>query len=155
MRTDLPYLNDATSALPDPDLAPEFYADTVTKRGLAWVVDLVLIGILVAVALPFTLFSGLFFLPLLWGGISFLYRWGALSAWSATPGMRLMAIEFRDRDGARLDQMTSFLHVGGYFVSMALFPMQLVSIALMMVSGRRQGLTDHVLGTAAINRAAA
>jgi hypothetical protein len=37
---------------------------------------------------------------------------------------------------------------------MAAFPLQFVSIGLMLMTERKQGLTDHVLGTAAVNRAA-
>ena len=154
MQTVTDYLTDRTSGLPDPDTRPEFYADTVAKRGLAWGVDLLLIAGLVLLTVPLTLFVSLFFLPVVWLAVSFVYRWWGLATFSATPGMRLFAIELRDRAGERLDAVTGFLHVGGYFVSMAVFPMQLVSIALMFLSSRKQGLTDHVLGTAAINRAA-
>ena len=143
-----------TTGLPDPDTRPEFYADTVAKRALAWVVDLMLIALLVVLTIPLSLGIGLFVLPFVWMTVSFLYRWGTLARKSATPGMRLFAVEFRRGDGERLDGGTALLHVTGYFVSMAIFPMQLVSIALMLATGRKQGLTDHVLGTAAINRAA-
>ena len=37
---------------------------------------------------------------------------------------------------------------------MAIFPLQLVSIVLMLISDRKQGLTDHLLGTVALNRSA-
>ena len=48
-----------TSPLPDPVDQPEFYQTIPTKRLLAWVVDVVLIGILTAIVIPFTLFIGL------------------------------------------------------------------------------------------------
>ena len=66
--------------------------------------------------------------------------------------MRLTAIEFRDRSGAHLDSATAFLHTLGYAVSVAMFPLQLLSIGLMLTTARKQGLTDHVLGTVALNR---
>jgi len=141
--------------LPAPDTHPEFYADTVTKRAVAWVIDVILISLLTAVAVVLTAFIGAFFLPLLYAVASFLYRWWSLASGSATPGMRLASIELRTREGLRFDGATAFLHTAGYFVSVAVFPLQLVSIVLMLMSARRQGLTDHVLGTAAINRAAA
>ena len=140
--------------LPDPDLSPELYADVPLKRLFAWVVDFVVIVLLVVLILPFTLFLGLFVLPLLFLGVGFAYRWATIAAASATWGMRLAAIEFRDATGARLDPGTAFLHVLGYTVSVSVFPLQLVSIVLMLVTDRRQGLTDHVLGTAALNRRA-
>ncbi|MEL7459845.1 MAG: RDD family protein [Pseudomonadota bacterium] len=141
-------------ALPEPQTHPEFYADTVSKRFFAWVIDVLLISVVTMVIVPFTAFTALFFLPLLYAAISFLYRWWSLAARSATPGMRLTSIELRTADGSRLDTVTAFLHTAGYFVSIAIVPLQLVSIVLMLMSGRRQGLTDHVLSTAAINRTA-
>lgn len=140
--------------LPSPETHPEIYDDTVSKRFFAWVIDVILITIVTAVALPFTAFIGLFFLPLLYAALSFLYRWWSLASRSATPGMRMTSIELRTRDGHRLDTASAFLHTAGYFISVAAFPLQLVSIVLMLMSGRKQGLTDHVLGTAAINRTA-
>jgi len=123
-------------------------------RAIAWVLDVIAISIVTAIVVPFTAFTALFFLPLLYAVISFFYRWWSLAAASATPGMRLASVEFRTREGHRFDGTTAFLHTLGYFVSFAVFPLQLVSIALMLMSARKQGLTDHVLGTAAINRAA-
>lgn len=138
--------------LPDPYTEAELYDAIPTKRLIAWVVDVVLIGIITAVVLPFTFFTGLFFLPLLFGVISFIYRWSALARHSATPGMRFVAIELRGSHGGRLDGTEAFLHTLGYVVSVVTFPLQLISIALMLATPRRQGLTDHVLGTAAINQ---
>ena len=138
--------------LPDPDTDPALYEDVPTKRLFAWVVDVIIIALLTAIVVPFTLFTAFFFLPVLYAVISFLYRWVSLSRRSATPGMRLMSIELRDRMGERFDAGQALLHTIGYFVSVAVFPLQLVSIALMLISARRQGLTDHVLGTAALNR---
>ncbi|MFA5539808.1 MAG: RDD family protein, partial [Gemmobacter sp.] len=34
------------------------------------------------------------------------------------------------------------------------FPVQILSVGLMLTGARAQGLTDHLLGTAAINRPA-
>lgn len=141
-------------ALPDPDTAPEFYADVPLKRFIAWVVDAFLIALLTAIAVPLTAFTGLFFLPVLYMIVGFGYRWLTIASRSATPGMRLAAIEFRTASGNRFDGFTAGLHTLGYVVSVSVFPLQIVSIVLMLTSARRQGLTDHLLGTAAINRAA-
>jgi len=65
-----------------------------------------------------------------------------------------MAVELRTAQGTRLDLSAAFLHTLGYAVSMAVFPLQLVSIVLMLTSARGQGLIDLGLGCAAINRAA-
>jgi uncharacterized RDD family membrane protein YckC len=146
--------HDPAWGLPDPVTQAEFYADVPTKRLLAWIVDTVLIVALTALVVLFTAFTALFFLPLAFLAVGFLYRWVTIANRSATPGMRLLAIELRAGDGGRLDPMLAGLHTLGYSLSMAIFPLQLVSIALMLMTDRKQGLTDHVLGTAAVNRAA-
>ncbi len=141
--------------LPSPDEHAEFYADTATKRGLAWCIDVLLIGIVSLILLPFTFFTAIFYFPLLFMTVGFLYRAVTLARASATPGMRILAVEIRGSDGAPLDPMTAFLHTAGYAASVVVFPLQLISVALMLTTPRGQGLTDHVLGTAAVNRAAA
>jgi len=105
-----------------------------------------------AIVVPFTLFLGLLFLPFLYATLSFFYRWISLSRSSATPGMQLMAIHFRDTRGAGLDSGTALFHTLGYFVSVAVFPLQLISILMILMSERHQSLTDMVLGTTALNR---
>ena len=138
--------------LPDPDLRPDFYAGVPAKRFFAWLADIVLIVLACVLILPFTAFVGLFFFPFLMLVIGFLYRWATISGGSATWGMRLMALELREADGARLSSGTALLHTLGYSVSIAFPVLQLISVAWMLISPRRQGLTDHILGTAALNR---
>ena len=140
--------------LPSPDREPAFYDGVPTKRALAWVVDVAVTFALCLLILPFTAFTGLFFWPALWLAAGFLYRWATIAGGSATWGMRLMAITLRTRDGGRLGPATAFLHTLGYTVSLAAFPLQVVSVGLMAALGRGQGLTDMILGTAAINRPA-
>jgi uncharacterized RDD family membrane protein YckC len=142
------------TTLPDPDHQAEFYADVPIKRALAWVVDAILIAIVTMVVVPFTLFLSLFFLPALYLTISFLYRTISLARHSATPGMRLMAIEFRDRTGAKFDLGTAFLHTLGYTLTISTLLPQLLSMGLMLTTARGQGLSDLVLGTVAINKPA-
>jgi uncharacterized RDD family membrane protein YckC len=144
-----------THALPDPVTQAEFYADIPTKRFLAWIVDAAVILVICLVALPFTAFLGLFFFPVLWVVLGFLYRWTTISGRSATWGMRLVAIEFRDLHGARLDSTTAFAHTLVYTAAVSTFFLQVLSVVLILMTPRRQSLSDHLLGTVAINRAAA
>ncbi|MBL4917902.1 RDD family protein [Szabonella alba] len=138
--------------LPDPDHQPEFYAGVAAKRGMAWLVDTLLAALLTALIVPFTAFTGLFFLPLLYAVVSFFYRWLSIARGSATPGMRLTGIEFRRADGTTFDGMTALLHTAGYVISFSMVLPQILSVALMLFSARGQGLTDHVLGSVALNR---
>ncbi|QCO56758.1 RDD family protein (plasmid) [Pseudorhodobacter turbinis] len=142
------------NALPDPEYQAEFYEGVALKRGLAWVVDTILTAIITALIVPFTAFTALFFLPLLYLTVNFAYRWMTLSGKSATFGMRLAAIEFRRADGQPFDSGTAALHTLGYAISMAFVLPQVLSIFMMIFGPRGQGLTDTVLGTVAVNRVA-
>jgi uncharacterized RDD family membrane protein YckC len=146
------YANDTYSNLPDPMVQPEFYDSVTIKRGLAWLIDAVLIAALLVPVVVMTAFVGLFFLPLLFFVTGFIYRVATITGRSATWGMRLMSIEFRDQRGEHFDFSQAFMHTLGYTVSMAIFPLQLISIAMMFLTERGQGLTDMLLGTVAINR---
>ena len=140
--------------LADPVTQPQFYRDVAGKRLLAWVVDTILVFLICLLILPFTAFVAAFFFLGLMAVVGFVYRLISLTGGSATLGMRLFAIEFRRADGTRFDLGTAFLHTVGYTVSWAVAPLQLISIVLMATSARGQGLTDMMLGTAALNRRA-
>ena len=149
-------MTDATlmDNLPDPDRHADFYAGVTTKRGLAWLADILLIFVVTMVIVPLTAFTALFFYPLLFMAVGFVYRWWTLSHGSATWGMRLFGIEFLNRHGQRLDGGEALLHVVGYMLSIGTLLVQLLSIGLMLTTKRGQGLTDLVLGTVAVNRVA-
>ena len=138
--------------LPDPETQAHFYENVPAKRLLAWIADAVLIFLVCLAVLPFTAFTGVFFFPFLMLVVGFAYRVVTLAAGSATWGMRLFAIEFRTAQGERFDLGTAFLHTLGYSVSIAIPILQVISIVLMLTTARGQGLTDHVLGTVALNR---
>jgi len=138
-------------AQPDPDRHAAFYSGVPAKRALAWVIDTIFVTLIVALIALVTALTALFILPLVWLAVGFLYRWVTLLGRSATWGMRLMSIELLDRYGQRFDAATAFLHTLGYSLSMAFVLPQILSVALMLVSRRGQGLTDMVLGSVAIN----
>ncbi|MGB3553723.1 MAG: RDD family protein [Jannaschia sp.] len=141
-----------TDSLPDPVDQPEFYSGILAKRSFAWLVDVALITVLTMIAGIVTFTVGFFLWPLFFLAIGFCYRVATLNSGSATWGMRLMGIELRDIGGERFDGSTTFLHVLGYYASWFFIVPGLASIAAMTMTGRRQGLTDLLLGTAAINR---
>lgn len=138
-------------SLPDPMTDPSPYQGVALKRGLAWLVDMALILAVSALTIPFTVFLSLFVFPGVVLLVGFLYRLLTVASGSATWGMRLFGIEFRNLDGNRLDGQEALLHVLGYTVSLALSPLQLISVILMIVSPRGQGLTDLALNTTAVN----
>ncbi|MCK0166465.1 RDD family protein [Jannaschia sp. S6380] len=140
------------AGLPDPDRDARFYDGVVAKRGLAWLVDLAIITGLTILAGIATLTVGFFLWPLFFVAIGALYRVTTLANGSSTWGMRLLGIELRGHDGERFDIGQSILHVAGYYASMTFVLPVLVSIGAMLTTRRRQGLTDLVMGSAAINR---
>jgi uncharacterized RDD family membrane protein YckC len=141
------------SHLPDPERQAAFYDGVTVKRGLAWLVDVILIGSLTAIISVVTI-VGLFMIPFIYMVVGFLYRWMTLAGGSATLGMRLMSIEFRNAYGERLDGGQALLHTLGYVVTVSTGILQLISVVLMFVTERGQGLTDMVLGTVALNKRA-
>lgn len=118
-------------------------------------VGVVCFVLFVITAVPVVLaFLGIFLLPVMMTVFGFFYRWVTLSGGSATWGMRMMAIEIRAADGARLTSRTALWHTIGYTICISTGMLQLVSIICMLVTDRKQGLPDMVLDTAAINRPA-
>ena len=140
-----------TTALPDPDRDPEFYADVPTKRLLAWVIDGILIAILTVILVPLTGFTAVFFLPVFWLIVGFAYRVITIARRSATPGMRMMAIELRSAEGGPLGFGLGLVHTALYTVATTMVLVQIGSIILMLARPRGQGLHDLVLGTAMVN----
>lgn len=141
--------------LPDPINNREFYSDVPTKRLLAFIVDSILIGLITVVLIPLTAFTALFFLGALVFVVALIYRSVSLANRSATPGMRLMGIEFRTHLGEGLTGGLAFVHTLLFLMSLAFVFPQVISVILMLTGQRRQGLSDHFLGTAVINRSAA
>ena len=141
-----------TTHLPDPDLQPGFYDGVTLKRVLAWVIDTLVIGTLTVLFGFATFFVGFFFFPVVFLVLSILYRITTIAAQSATPGMRMVGIEFRNGDGNLFTPGEAALHTIFYLVSLTFFLPQVVSWGMMLMTARRQGLHDVLLGTAAINR---
>ena len=138
--------------LPDPIAQSAFYDGVPTKRFLAWVVDIIIIALMSAVVATLPFFIGWFFYPLIFIGLSFIYRVVTIANRSATWGMRLFNIELRNREGQPLESSEAFLHSAAYMVASGFFLPQLISVVLMLISERKQGLHDFLCGTAAINK---
>lgn len=145
---------DTEWGLPDPRTQAEFYADVPTKRFMAFLIDTVIVALITIVMIPLTAFTALFFIGFIWLAVSLIYRTVTLASRSATPGMRLMSIEFRDSRGERMSLGLALVHTVFFMMSMSFVVPQVISIILMLTSSRGQSLSDMVLGTAAINRAA-
>jgi uncharacterized RDD family membrane protein YckC len=140
------------TGLPDPFEAPEFYDGVLPKRALAWIVDVVIVHGATFVLGILTLTLAWWLWPIVAFVLGATYRVATLAGGSATWGMRLMGIELRDHRGNRFDLPTAALHTVGYYATLSFALPVVATAAAMMVTDRRQGLTDLVMGTAAINR---
>lgn len=140
--------------LPDPHLDAQFYEGIVVKRLLAWVLDVLVISALVLAALVASFGLLAFVFPALVVGMTLAYRSLCIVKWSATLGMRALAIELRNHRGERLDPFEAVAHTFIYVFAFMTVVGAMANAALMLVTDRHQGLSDLILGTAAINRPA-
>ncbi len=149
---EMTYSEKSTGRLPDPVQDAEFYDGVPLKRALAWVVDAVLIVILSVIGGFMTLGIAFLFAGFLFMSTSFIYRVGFIAAKSATPGMMLMGIEFRNLDGQRFEFKEALIHTGIYTLVMMTFFGHLISIISMATTERGRAIQDFVLGSTAINK---
>ena len=139
------------SGLPDPRLDTQFYRGVALKRLLAWAIDaFIILSISFGVVmLTFGIAAFFwFFVTLL---ISFSYRSIMISRSSATLGMRALGIELRNSNGDKLDGSQAIWHVVLYLFMLSFFVFGLISMVMMVMTARGQGLHDVFLGTTAIN----
>jgi uncharacterized RDD family membrane protein YckC len=141
-----------STALPDPDYDHAFYDGVPAKRLFAWVVDVLIVTVITFILGLLTLSVLWWIWPLTFIAVSFLYRAGSIAAWSATPGMRLMNIELRNSMGARFSGGEAVLHTLAFMVATGFVILQIISIVMMVLGSRHQGLHYILIGSAAINR---
>jgi uncharacterized RDD family membrane protein YckC len=147
--------------IPDPLEDSQFYQGVVTRRLVAFCIDLLVVLLLWCIVLVVGLLVTVLTLGLatplalaVFGAADFLYRWAMLAARSATLGMLATGIEVRDADGTRLNPIVAFLHVSGFYLSVFVTPLLVIGWFLMASTPHRRMLHDLVLGTVVINRPA-
>jgi len=148
------YSRNTPSGLPDPDLDSRFYDGVPTSRLIAWVIDGVVTFVLTLLLALVSFGLGFFIFPFMWLVLGFFYRSASIAAMSATPGMRLVGIEFRDRDGRRFTAGLALAHTAIFTFASGVMLLQLVSIMMIVGTRYQQSLQDMILGSTAINRPA-
>lgn len=144
-------------APPDPLSRPDLYDGLLWRRVVAYLVDVVVIGLISVVAAVVFFLVGILSLGLLTPlGIVLLavlpvaYHTYFLGRQAATPGMRIFDVEFRCWTGQRLDYFQAFLVTVMFYVTVALTAW-LVLIAAPF-NQRRRTLHDFLGGTIAVRR---
>lgn len=144
--------------LPDPSTAPELFEGLLTRRVTAYVIDLVLIGVL-------TLFLGM--IGVILGFLTFGLAWMSLvlvvpaavviyyavtlgSPKRATVGMQMMDIVLTPTRGQPLDGWMAIFHALLFWVTFWIsWP---VAILFALFTPRRQMIHDLIMGTLMVRR---
>ena len=139
--------------LPDPIEHVAYYYDVNRKRLIAWFIDAVAITFITFLISLLTLGIGFFFFAGLWLIVAFFYRFLGLAIYSSTMGMRMTGIEFLKQHGQPFNGLYALLHTAGTMIAYAT-SLHIVSVILMLITSRKQGLVDLILATVVVNRAA-
>ena len=144
----------------DPYSEPELFRGVLTRRSIAFLIDLFVISVPVALLVLFlavftvvTLGLGavLFFLvsPLTIVWALFYYGYTLGGPHSATIGMRLMDLEVRTWHGAPCYFLLGAMHAVVFYISVSVLSPFVLLLGLF--NSRRRLLHDFVLGTVVIN----
>jgi uncharacterized RDD family membrane protein YckC len=144
----------------DPERNPELFEGVVLRRMCAFVIDMIIIAIPVAILALFILLFGLVTFGL--GLLLFWLLYPATVVWallyygftlgspaSATIGMRVMGIQLRTWYGAPCYFVLGAVHAIAYWVSVSF--LTLLVLIVCFFDRRRRLLHDFVLGTVMIN----
>jgi uncharacterized RDD family membrane protein YckC len=144
----------------DPDLEPELFRGVLTRRVVAFLIDLVVLSVPVILGYAFIAVFGLLTLGLGW--VLFWLAWPASVIWaivyygaslggphSATIGMRVMDLELRTWYGAPGYFVLGAMHAVLFWVSVSFLSPLVVLVGLF--NSRRRLLHDFVLGTVVVN----
>ena len=144
----------------DPFVTPELYSGVLTKRCLAFLIDVIIISLPVVLATIFIAVFGVVTLGLGWGLFWLVSPASAIWAvayygmslggpHSATVGMRLFGVQMRTLSGEPGYFVLGAAHAILFWVSMSLLTPFVMLVALF--NGRRRLLHDLVLGTVVVN----
>jgi uncharacterized RDD family membrane protein YckC len=144
----------------DPWLQPELFRGVLTRRVIAFLIDLIVLSIPIVLAILFIAVFGLITLGLGWvlfwlvspaSIIWALVYYGASlgGPHSATLGMRVMDLELRTWYGAPGYFLLGAMHAVLFWISVSVLSPLVLLVGLF--NGRRRLLHDVVLGTVVIN----
>ena len=144
--------------LPDPATAPELFDGLLTRRATAYIIDLMIMGILVFAITLIGAILGFLTFGLAWVSLIFavpaaivLYYAVTLgSARRATVGMQMMDIVLTPTRGQPLDGWMAALHALVFWITIWIcWP---VTILFALFTPRRQMIHDFIMGTLMVRR---
>jgi uncharacterized RDD family membrane protein YckC len=147
----------------DPVANPELFEGVLTRRLIAFLIDLVILTVPVLLASIFIFVFGLVTLGVGWG--LYFLMWPATVIWavfyygmtfgapqSATLGMRVMDLEMRTWYGAPAYFVLGAVHAVAYWVTVSVLTPLVLLVGLF--NERRRLLHDILVGTVVINNPA-
>jgi uncharacterized RDD family membrane protein YckC len=147
----------------DPVANPELFEGVLTRRLIAFLIDLVILAVPVVLASIFIFVFGLVTLGVGWG--LYFLMWPATVIWaifyygmtfgapqSATLGMRVMDLEMRTWYGAPAYFVLGAVHAVAYWVTVSVLTPLVLLVGLF--NERRRLLHDILVGTVVINNPA-
>lgn len=146
------------AALPDPETAPELFEGVLLRRMTAFVIDMVIIGMMVTVLTVVGGIAGFLTFGLAWLALIVivplsivLYYAATLgSVQRATVGMQVMDIVLTPTRGRPLDGVMAVLHALVFWVTVWIsWPF---SLLFALFTPRRQMLHDLVVGTLMVRK---
>jgi uncharacterized RDD family membrane protein YckC len=144
----------------DPYLQPELFRGVLTRRVIAFIIDLIILSVPIILAVLFIAVFGVVTLGLGWALFllvtpasviwALLYYGVTLGGpYSATIGMRVMDLEMRTWYGAPCYFLLGAMHAVLFWISVSVLSPFVLLLGLF--NGRRRLLHDVVLGTVIIN----
>ncbi|SEQ63036.1 Uncharacterized membrane protein YckC, RDD family [Devosia sp. YR412] len=149
---------DARPALPDPQTAPELFEGVLTRRVFAFIIDLIVMGMLILAFSLVGLIAGFLTFGLAWLALMFvvpativLYYGATLgSSRRATLGMQMMDIVLTPTRNQPLDGWMAIIHAGVFWLTTWIsWP---ISLLFALFTPRRQMIHDLVVGTLMVRR---
>ena len=147
----------------DPVVSPELFEGVLARRMIAFIIDLIVIGLPLLLAALFIFLFGIVTLGLGW--LLFYLLSPASVVWalvyygltlggraSATLGMRVMDIEMRTWYGAPVYFLLGAVHAVVYWVTVSVLTPFVLLVGLF--NGRKRLLHDMLVGTVLINNPA-
>lgn len=156
---DATWRNDTDSAY-DPDVRPDLFRGVLTRRVIAFLIDLVILAIPLILAVIFIAVFGLVTFGLGWALFWLLspasviwalvyYGFTLGGPHSATIGMRTLGLQMRTWFGEPAYFLLGATHAVVFWVSVSVLTPLILLVGLF--NGRRRLLHDFVLGTVVIN----
>jgi uncharacterized RDD family membrane protein YckC len=144
----------------DPWLQPELFRGVLTRRVIAFLIDLIVLSIPIVLAILFIAVFGIVTLGLGWALFWLVspasiiwalvyYGTSVGGPHSSTPGMRVMDLELRTWYGAPGYFLLGAMHAVLFWISVSVLSPLVLLVGLF--NGRRRLLHDVLLGTVVIN----